>query len=207
MPNEVLSQMKRLFLCASLFMYTGSSFGAQLIWPAISVIGSYQPVLLVEKSQNPENKLVVFTKLNENCDFVTDSSAQPIFDFFWLMSGTTYKALNSSIKTEIKKRIEMSQPELLFRNRSFFVSLNDLKEVDHDIKDPRLVVAVNAQDESCTVESRIQLGPSSQNAWVKVESFYGETTGFFRPKIVLVKIKGINIATGAPITQIYKAKK
>ncbi len=172
----------------------------------IPEVGVHQKILIVEKSVHPQNILVVYSKLDQKCNFVFNSPSRPVFDFYWLQNGTSYKPMNSTLRAEVEKRMEI-QPEIgPAKAKMFYVSLNDLKLINHDIPDPRLMVTALIQGRTCRTQSLMRLGPSDQNAVIQVDSFYGESVGYFNPKIMSVTLKGTNIHTGAPVTRTYKAK-
>jgi hypothetical protein len=172
----------------------------------LNEVGVHQQILSIEKSRHPQNILVVYTKVDEKCQFIVDSSNRPVFDFYWLLNRTSYKPLNSTLKSEIEKRIELRADSAAGSSKSFYVSLNDLETINHDIPDPRLKVTSVLQDNKCSTQSLMQLGPSDHNAMVRVDSFYGESVGYLRPRIISVTLKGVNVETGAAIVRTYKAK-
>ncbi len=172
----------------------------------IREIGEHQKILVVEKNVHPQNKLIVYTRVDAKCDFILDQHQSPVFDFYWLMDGQTYKPMNSYLKSEIQKRLSLHSQPGAEATKEFYVSLNDLQTLNHDIPDPRLLVITTSKGHVCDTKSLLRLGPSNHNALIQVQSFYGEGVGTFSPKIISVTIKGIDLRTGEQITATYKAK-
>jgi hypothetical protein len=177
----------------------------------IPEIGAHHPILIVEKNVNPQNLLVVYTKVDANGRFLTDDAEgnRPVFDFYWLMDGKNYKRVNGLIKNEIGKRFEwqLSQTN---PTSHFIVNLNDLKEVDSDIKDPKIDVYAGRGGGARGVEAQISLGPSNGNMRIKLTSIYTEGRAF-PPAVYAVILKGEEIVDGKPtgkkVTRRYDAKK
>jgi hypothetical protein len=172
----------------------------------IPEIGRHQAIFNVSKNVNPQNIAVVYTKVDDKCRFVNnpENRDQPIFDFYWLMDGKTYKPMNGMIKSEFRKRMSFVDGAG-DRATHFVIDANDLKEVNHDIADPRLDVNSKAISGNCDVEAFITLGPSNENARVRVTSIYGEGRAF-PPKVYSVTIKGVDVKTGKAISRKYDAK-
>jgi len=177
---------------------------------SIPQIGSHQPILIVEKNVHPQNKMVVYTKLDASGRFMADPAARdrPMLDFYWLMDGTNYKPVNGRIKNEIRKRFTGewnpgSQAE------TFTVSVNDLKEVNTDIRDPKLEIhARETGDGTNVVEAQMKLSPSDGNKRIKLSSIYTEGRAF-HPAVDSVILHGEEIVngnlTGRKVTRRYNA--
>jgi len=172
----------------------------------IPEIGKHQSIFQVNKNVNPQNVAVVYTKVDDKCRFVNnpENRDQPIFDFYWLMDGTNYKPMHSLLKSEFRRRMSFVE-NAGDRATHFIIDANDLKEVDHDIEDPRLDVNAKVIAGGCDVEAFITLGPSNGNARVRVTNIYGEGRAF-PPKVYSVTIKGIDVKTGKAVSRKYDAK-
>jgi len=176
----------------------------------ISEIGSHHPILIVEKNVNPQNLMVVYTKEDANGRFLTDEADRnrPVFDFYWLMDGKNYKPVNGMIKNEIGKRFEW-QMSRTNPATHFVVNLNDLKEVDSDIKDPKIDVYASRSRGARGAEAQMSLGPSNGNMRIKLTSIYTEGRAF-PPAVYSVTLKGEEIVDGKPtgkkVTRRYDAK-
>src|SRR5437868_10402489 len=144
-----------------LFVLTILNLNSALAQPTtVPEIGSHYPIFKVEKNENPENIMIVYTKLDANCHLQVDSSTagNPVFDFYWLMNRQTYKPVNSLIKSSVKDRLRVAPAN---NSDTFMAQLNDLKEVDSDIRDPRLTVTSEANSQGqCQVHPYLTLGPS-----------------------------------------------
>jgi len=177
----------------------------------IPEMGAHQPILTVGKNVNPQNLMVVYTKLDGNGRFLTNPADRdrPLFDFYWLMDGKNYKPVNGLIKNEISKRLEcQSGPG--DRATHFVINVNDLKEVNSDIKEPKVDVYASGSDGARDVEAQMNLGPSDGNMRIKLSSIYTEGRAF-PPAVYSVTLKGEEIVngklTGNKVARRYEAKK
>lgn len=175
----------------------------------IPEIGAHQPILIVEKNVHPRNLMVVYTKEDANGRFLMDQADQnrPVLDFYWLMDGKNYKPVNGMIKKEIGKRLEC---QLSPTNRAthFIINVNDLKEVNSDIKEPKMDVYASGTGGARDVGAQMNLGPSDGNMRIKLSSIYTEGRAF-PPAVYSVTLKGEEIVngklTGKKVTRRYDA--
>lgn len=171
-------------------------------------IGAHYRVITVEKSINPENIMVVYTKVDSQCRFLTDPAQrdQPVFDYYWLMDRKNYKPVHKLIKGEVRKRLEF-QIDPSDRHNSFFVNMNDLKEVRHDLRDGRLNVRSEMIDGKCQVNATMTLGASAGNAKIYLNKVYSEAKkGLIMPSLVSITLSGKDVNSGKAISKTYKAK-
>ena len=111
------------------------------------------------------------------------------------MNGKTYKPVNGMIKTEIRKRFECQWSSSDQATR-FTVDVNDLKEVNSDIKEPRVDICARGTDDARTVEVQMNLGPSNGNMRIKLSSIHTEGRAF-PPAVRSVTLEGEEIVNGA----------
>jgi len=173
-------------------------------------IGTHYAILVVEKNVNPQNKLVIYTKMDANGRFSTDSTSsnQPVFGFYWLMDSKDYKPVNATIKSEIRKRFESQWSSGDLSNR-FCVNVNDLKEVNSDIKEPKMDVYARSTGGKQSVEAEMNLGPSDGHMRIRLFSIYTEGRAF-PPAVYSVTLIGEEIlngnVTGKKITRRYSKR-
>jgi hypothetical protein len=176
----------------------------------IPQIGVHLPILTVQKNVHPQNLMVVYTKIDPNGRFLADRAdpTRPVLDFYWLMDGKDYKPVNPLIKNEIAKRLEF-QSSPADGATHFVINVNDLKEVNSDIKEPKMDVYASAAGGAPDVEARMNLGPSDGNMRIKLSSIYTEGRAL-PPAVFSVTLKGEEIVNGRPtgkkITRRYDAK-
>jgi hypothetical protein len=176
----------------------------------IPQIGPHEPILIVEKNVHPENLMIVYTKVDEHGHFVPNplNPIQPFLDFYWLINGKTYKPVSPLIKSEIRKRLEI-EVSPTGAAKHFAISINDLKEVKTDMKQPRVDVYARDASGSPNAEAEMDLGPSDRNIRIKVSSIYTDGRAF-PPAVYSVTVEGEEIANGKPtgrkITRTYDAK-
>lgn len=173
-------------------------------------IGAHHPILIVEKNVNPKNRMVVYAKSDQSGRFLTDPADRnrPLFDFYWLMDGKTYKPVNRMIKAEIRKRLEC-QRNASDQGSHFTVKVNDLKEVNSDIREPQMDVYATEKDGERKVEAQMNLGPSDGNKRIRLSSIYTEGRAF-PPAVQSVTLVGEEVVDGAltgnKVTRKYLAK-
>ena len=177
----------------------------------IPEVGAHQPILVVGKSVNPQNLMVIYTKVDANGRFLTNPSDQnrPVFDFYWLMDGKNYKPVHRLIKNEIGRRFEcQSSPS--GRATHFVINMNDLKEMNSDIEEPKVDVYAKGSGGARDVEAQMTLGASDGNMRIKLSSIYTEGRAF-PPALYSVTLKGEEIVngklTGKKVARKYDAKK
>jgi len=202
--------IRKVSLAASLLTVSMLRFAAAEV-TNIPEVGAHQPILTVGKNVNPQNLLVVYTKVDAKGRFLANPADQdrPVFDFYWLMDGKDHKPVNSLIKNEIGRRFEcQSSPS--DRATHFVINVNDLKEVNSDIKEPKVDVYANGSGRARDVEAQMTLGPSDGNMRIKLSSIYTEGRAF-PPAVYSVTLKGEEIVdgklTGKKVARKYEAKK
>ena len=174
-------------------------------------LGAHHPILVVGKNVNPQNLMVIYTKVDAKGRFLANSADQdrPVFDFYWLMDGKDYKPVNGLIKNEIRRRFEC-QLSPGDRATHFVINVNDLKEVNSDIKEPKVDVYATGSGDAQDVEAQITLGPSDGNMRIRLSSIYTEGRAF-PPAVYSVTLKGEKIVngklTGKKVARKYEAKK
>ena len=175
-----------------------------LAW-AGATAGSSEKVRLftVEKSKNPQNILVVYCVVNEQCEFerIPDAGHDHLFDMHWLMDGTTYKRTHPIIKKMARKRFVAQNAA--DHCKCFDVRLADLKELVHDL--PSDIIHVGTfRDGSgrCRARARIQLGPSGGYRALQIESIYSKARTLMGIPIGIhyIELRGIDVENSRPLS-------
>ena len=206
--------MKNILFASSLFvlvLFSGRAYAGKEV-TGIGEVGPHYKVVTVEKSIHPQNQLVAYTRLDEQCRVLRDpkQANRPVFDFYWLMDHSRYKRVNPLIKRGIRARLQVeagSEPKS--GDGAFSVRLNELDAVEHDLGSaPRLWVRVEKTAEGCVAEARITLGPSDKNAVIRLDTIYSEAEmkGRFSAKVKSIALKGADVKTGEPVVRVYRAK-
>jgi hypothetical protein len=178
---------------------------------SIKEIGPHYEVVRIEKSINRQNLLVAYTRLDGQCRVRRDPKQEnrPVFDFYWLMGGVRYKRVNPLIKRDIRKRFQVAASPPKTRDGSFSVRLYELDEVEHDLgATPLLWVRAEKTARGCGAEARITLGPSDQNAEIRLDSIYSEAVmkGPLSATVESIALRGADVKTGKPVVRVYRAK-
>jgi len=88
--------------------------------------------------------------------------------------------------------------------------MSDLKEVDSDIREPKVDVYARGGDGARDVEAQMTLGPSDGNMRIRLSSIYTEGRAF-PPAVFSVTLKGEEIVNGKPtgklVSRKYNAKR
>jgi hypothetical protein len=170
----------------------------------IPAIGTHYRLFTVEKNENPGNILVLYTKLDGNC-YIQTESRLPVFDMYWLMNRSSYKPTHALIKKGVRERLQVVPSN----SQAFYVRVNDLKEVNSDLTDPRLIIEADKVNGTCKVRSWLTLGPSNKYAKIQLSSIYSEAVKTVVPpfrKLVSVTLIGVDVNTGAKVSRKYLAK-
>lgn len=195
-------------LCAGLFISGEFSYANQEI--TIDKIGKHFPIFTVEKSENPQNILIAFTKIDSDCRFESnpDRPSEPVFDFYWKMDRTRYKPVHPLIKNGIRDRLALIAPGSDQR-RKFSVKIGDLSELKHDLSKAELdVEAVSPSPHICEVRSLIKLGESDHGRTLLLSTLHIESKKVFFPpfrKVVSVTLNGNDSETGEKLSRTYFA--
>jgi hypothetical protein len=172
-------------------------------------IGAHYPILTFEKSENPQNIMMIYTKLDKDCRFELNSQKknEPVFDFYWLMGKKTYKPVHPLIKSGIHDRLQVETGEAFIKDRTEFeIKVNDLKGLKTDLKEARLKVFAKKIGGKCEVQADIQLGPTDKNATLQIDTIYSETRKTFIPpfrKVNSITLIGTDEASGKAMKRTY----
>ncbi len=175
----------------------------------IDAIGKHFPIFVVEKSENPQNILVAYTKLAPDCQIQinSDDVAKPVLDYYWKMDREKYKPVHSLIKRGIRGRFALeSTPDGL---KGFQVRIRDLSELKHDLEKPIVsVVAAALRPGECEVHAIITLGPSDNSRIVLLSSIHVESKKKLLPpfrQVVNVTVNGTDSGSGERVSRVYSA--
>lgn len=173
----------------------------------LAPIGKHAPLFVVEKTENPQNVLMVFTKLDTNCQLIQDATKKPTLDYYWLMDRMRYKPTHVIIKGAIQKRLQRDDGAT---RDSFKIKLKDLVGLNTDLKDPAVRVAASRDAQGkCQTASYLRLGPSDGNREIRIDSIYTESKPSLLPpfrRVAAVTLKGVDSLTGAAVSRQYFAR-
>ena len=171
----------------------------------IADVGTHTPLIKIEKNENPQNLMVVYTKLDEKtCAFAEG----PVLDEYWLMDGTKYKKVNSLIKSGIQKRFELDKNEFA-KGGKFLVHLRDFHELKSDLGDqPTFEVHASKVKDGCKAVVEMKLGPSDSGRTIAIDSIYADSSKKILPpfrKLNSLTLIGRDVATGAAVRRTYSS--
>lgn len=164
-------------------------------------VGPHYPLFVVKKSYNPENLLSVYTRLDDKCQVIPDTTRQgkPTLNFYWLMNGETYKPMNSILESGVRKRLLVEAQA--GNPMGFLVTATDLREVKHDLPSQTLQIKTEKTNKGCFAQAMLKLGPAHKGETIRVESFFADAD--FGGNVDKVIIEGVN-AKGQKITAEYQ---
>ncbi len=148
----------------------------------IDPLGPHHPLFIITKyPKNPENQLVIYTSLNSACDIKNDGFSKvekPIFGFYWLMNGTTYKPLSwFFVKAFEFNKFSLHRDPKDFKK--FLLDLPYLSHFRHDLPREQMQVVGQKVGDACIVKPYLQLGPSGGNQWLVVDAISTVSGGFW----------------------------
>ncbi len=197
--------MKTGLILAAIFIVSGAK--AKAAESSFAPIGRHYPIFRVEKNENPQNILVAYTKLKDDCTLDEMSKESGPIDYYWLMDGASYKRVHPLIKSGIRRRLEVSSPPT---RQSFAIRLIDLKELDQDLGIATLTVSGHPlKNGGCDTQALIRLGPSDHNRTVQMASISTESVRTLWPpfrKIKSVTLVGRDQKSGEPVSRQYFAR-
>ena len=200
-PEYLIASVFLVFMEGCLNM-TVQAAGIKVVDP----IEAHYPIISVEKDVNPQNIMIVYTKLDKDCSFIVNNkeTGSPTIDFYWLMDRRNFKVVHPLIKSGIAERIKLDS---IKDPKKFTVKLNDIREIETDIPAAEIVVTAKTNsNKKCSVESFMQLGPSDQNKEIRLDTIYSESEQTLAPpfrKVTHITLKGVDRKTGKKISRRY----
>jgi len=172
----------------------------------IPQIGPHYRILTLDKSENPQNILEIYTKMDDKCAFENNEHRDPTLGFYWMMDRQRYKPLNGMIRRGIAHRLDLEKKSSA---KSFGIRLNDLKELNSDIENPEVVVTATGADGNCGTRADIMLGPSDNHRVLRLTGLHTDSRKTILPpfrKVTAITLTGEDVATGETIRRTYSAK-
>jgi hypothetical protein len=160
-------------------------------------IGLHYRVLTFEKNVNPQNNLIIFARLSQDCRF---DPKQPPLDMYWLMNHKRFKPSHPMIKSTLRRKFAIT-PES--GGHKLEVKPVEAPEIKKELRDPRFEVTAMREAGGCAVSTVFSDG---NGTIIHVDKVYGETKSSFLPpfqRLVSFTVSGTG-ATGAPVSKTYK---
>ena len=121
--------------------------------------------------------MMIHTQTDLDCKFVTSekNNENNFLEFYWIMDfGHSKKEVHPLIRDEIKKRVSFAG--INNRSDSFRITLNDLKELRHDLTDTTMEIISEMNQGKCGVKSILTLGASGKYRKMDLERTYCEVS-------------------------------
>lgn len=177
--------------------------------PGRSVVGPHYELFRFEKSENTQNILVIYSRLDEHCRFYTEggNSEKPIFDFYWLMNQQNYKPVHRIIKSNIRHRLHVEVPNDFAVKRNYFsVRVTDLKTIAPSVQNNLISVLARRVDRECEVSASFSFEEKQK---LKLQKIYLESRKTLWPpfrKVVSLRFEGTNEKTGLYEQKVFTEK-
>jgi len=152
--------MKKLISVVSVLAGLFVATGAQAEPPPLGVtinkyFGEHAPLFVFKKTIYPENIVIVYTKMDRNCNIVYDRQKRaPTFGLYWLDDGVRFDPA-PQLAAQLLERMPIepngNDPT------SFYVRLLDLNRVNHDLADDRLLIKSERAGNTCRVGAYVML--------------------------------------------------
>ena len=187
----------RKILALLIFTCT-SAAGARML--NIPEIGPHYKIITFEKNENPQNVMVVYTKLDRECGFQRQGG-QPIVDFYWLMDGQKYKPTHALIKDAVRKRLSVTE----ITDHSFTLKISDLSELGAASKNADFKVKIEKEGVGCRLVTYFK----TEDKLLEVKSLYSESKKTFIPpfrKLLAVTVRGTDAQTGTAVAKTFTAR-
>ncbi len=207
-PWAPLALTTLLALMAALMISAAASISNAATVIERGPIGAHVPILTLEKSENPQNQLIVYTKLDPSCRLLVEDE-QPVLSEYWLMNGQTYKRVNPLIVRGIEKRIQRVT-EVPFDPNSFQIRLGDFTELQHDLgSDPLITIRSEGRPGHCEAYAVLQLGASDHHRALRLERVFAKSEKKLLPpfrRLVELTVIGADVTTGERVSRTFQQK-
>jgi hypothetical protein len=142
------------------------------------VFASTEHILFtLEKSFNPENKIIIHTRTDQDCrfSFYSKNSEKNYVDFYWSMNnGKEFKDIHPMIRSEIKNRVQFLG--ISDRYDTFKIRLSDFSVLNHDLPVSQIEVISELSQGVCRVKSVVTLGGSSHYRKIDLKRTFCEVS-------------------------------
>lgn len=179
-------------------------------------LGSHHQVLLLEKNENPQNQIVVYTRVDNKCRFIRGSgkNRSALIGFYWLLNRSRYKPLSSFVERRIYDKVKIkSSDRLRSEPDDGAEAWSDSLRLESDLLVRFSPVFKNAQIEirsrekrgRCEVRTFAQL--PNTNELMRLTSVFSELKKTWLPpfrKVLSVTLKGQISETGKPILKTIR---
>lgn len=193
-----------LLIILPLLANLDSSWAAEI--NEISELGRHHRILILEKSENPQNQIAVFTKVDRQCRFINEDTGtkRPLLDFYWLLDRKRYKPIGRFAKYRVRKKIFV-EPTYEANAESFFISSDMINRFHPDLRQSRIEIKAKIRNGICDVSAVAHLKGSKSP--LKLEKVYSELRKTILPpfrKVLSITLNGESDDSGVKIRKTYR---
>lgn len=189
-----------------LFVNLASASTALAVASDIESIGEHYRFLTFEKNENPQNIMIMYTKLDGECHVVMQKD-QPLVDVYWLMDGKRFKPTHRLIKSAIRKRIVLeSRPAEAGAVSTFQVRPKEGTAFSDEVARSHFTVNARKIGGKCAVETFLggeEVEPIRVNSLLSVSR---KTVAPPFRKLVSVTVKGTEPGSTSAREKVFLAK-
>jgi hypothetical protein len=179
-------------------------------------LGLHHRILTIEKNENPQNLVLMYTRLDRQCRFVMDDKQGqiPFLDFYWLNDRSRYHEMHALLKRGIRKRLEV-QPLSREPNQegAFAIRIRNLREIRHDLDDPVMLIKAVGKpgadgNNRCEVQAQMKVNVGKSESMVRLEAISAVGKKTFLPpfrKVVSVTLHGVIPKNGERVERTFSA--
>ena len=170
-----------------------------------SEVGTHEPLFIFEKNENSQNHLVVYSVLNEQCQFESHKD-QPKLDFYWLMEGKHFKPTHQLIKYSIRQRLNSHW--LNETKTAFKIEIDELKELRGLSPKSYLLIEAKPEQTQCKIQVKFFESLEDKNP-IFLESIYSHTRRKLLPpfrKLEWISLRGVDPETGKMVSSKFLSR-
>ena len=197
--------MNKICFSAVVVMSLLSLFADAQEIKSIPEVGTHIKLFTFEKSENPQNILIGYTKLDADCHFVRDGS-QPLLDYYWLMDGARYKPVHPMIKREVRGRLAVEASPSASSSKAakdvvdqFALKVQNFKGLSDELG--KVAVAVKSMRDGKSCNALVEVSEEKPGFTpLKLEVIKAVSEGSVLPpfrKFVSLTFSGTDLKTGA----------
>jgi hypothetical protein len=168
-------------------------------------VGTHFPVFRYEKSENPQNVMIAYVKLNEKCEIQNDEKYHSGLSVYWLMDGRRYKPVHRWIQQGIRERVD----NVVEDHRSFLLRLKNPQVFRDDLDTRDIEVVAKPVKDGCEASAFVDVQTDAGKKKIKLTKIYAESKKTLLPpfrKVLAVSFTGVDPESGNVIERRFNVR-